>query len=286
MGYTEPVLSTDYIFSGRLWRGDCSIEKYLHKGPGNYYLPVLRLSSDKFDGKTILLLDDQGKAAAAAEGGLAGQLVQKGYQVIVPDLNGFGELSGGYKKGDAMIHDVPLNIWYAGVLTQKSPLAVRVEEIKIIVDFIKHVPLSCEPRKGSPKATEAGERLLTAITCGTLSSDLLHSAVINREFDQIALINPLISYQSIVQERNYHPKFVMSAPAGVIGKYDLSDLVTALYPLKICILNPVNSLDQRVDRTVFDQSYLDARKKYTVSQNFVVTLDEQNVFLKIEQWLE
>ena len=262
-GYIEPVLSKDYIFSGRFWREDCSIEKYLIKASGNYYIPVLRMSSDNFNGKSILLLDDYGKASAAAKGGLAEKLVQKGYQVIIPDLNGYGELSGGYKRGDAIIFGVPLNVWYAGVLTHKSPLAVRVEEIKIIVDFIKSL---------------GATGTLTGISNGTLSADLLHAAVINNEFDQITLINPLISYQSIVQERHYRTKFAMSAPPGVIGKYDLPDLVTALYPLKIYIVNPVNALDDPIDSSIFDKTYTDARKRYGDTQNFVVAFDEEDVF--------
>jgi dienelactone hydrolase len=264
IGYNEPVLSKDYIFSGRFWRDQYSVEKYLVKGPGNYYIPVLRMSSGEYNGKTVLLLDDQGKASAAAKGGIADQLVQKGYQVIVPDLNGFGELSGGYKGGDAIIQGVTLNIWYAGVLTRKSPLAVRVEEIKIMVDFIKEL---------GPYGS------LTGVSNGTLSSDLLHAAVINKEFDQIALINPLISYQSIVQERDYHPKFVMSAPAGVICKYDMSDLVSMLSPMKIYMINPVNSLDQMVDHTVFEHVY-------NGLPHLAVSFNEKDIFSKLNQFLD
>jgi len=264
-------LSKEYLFSGRMWRDDCSIEKYLVKGTGDYYIPVLRLSSEKSTGKVILLLDDQGKASAAAKGGLAEKLVEKGYQVIMPDLNGIGELGGGYKGGDARIMGVPLNVWYGGILTHKFPLAIRVEEIKIVVDFIKELGTF---------------GTLTGIACGTLSADLLHAVVINRDFNQIALINPLFSYQSIVQERNYHPKFVMSAPAGVIGQYDLPDLVTAIAPFKICMLNPVNALDQMVDNSTFEEAYSDAREKYGDSKNLVVGCKEADVFLKLDQWLD
>ena len=271
IGYTEPVQSMDYIFSGRFLREDYSIEKYMLKGPGNYYIPLLLLSSGNFNGKTILLLDDQGKASAAVKGGLAEQLVLKGYQVIAPDLNGFGELCGGYTFGDAIIQDVPLNVWYAGILTHKFPLSIRVEEIKIIVDFIKH-SLSF--------GYEHDMRSLTGIACGTLTSDLLHAVAINGQFNQIALINPLISYQSIVQERDYRTKFVMSTPAGVIGKYDLPDLVTAISPLKIYMINPVNALNQMVDSAVFEQTYMDARK------NMMVDFNQNDIFLKLEQWLD
>jgi len=271
MGYTEPELSKDYIFSGRLWRDDCFIEKYLLKGTGSYYIPVLRLSSIKFDGKTILLLDDQGKESAAKKGGLAEKLVQKGYQVIVPDMNGFGELCGYNFKKATFLTGEPMKVWHAGILTHKSPLSVRVEDIKIIVDFIKH---------NSPAYGEEQEvKSLTAIAAGILTSDLLHAAVIHGQFDKIALISPLISYQSIVQEKNYHPKFYLSTPAGVIGKYDLPDLVAALSPMKICMVNPVNALDIMVENSIFDQTY----KK---TQNLSVVFDKKNVFLKIDQWLD
>ena len=270
-GYCEPEPSNDHIFSGRLWRDDCAIEKYLIKGTGDYYIPLLRLFSEKSNGKTVLLLDDQGKALAAAKGGLAEKLAQKGYQVIVPDLNGYGELGGGYTEGDAIIQGVPLNVWYAGILTHKSPLAIRVEEIKIILGFIKSITAS-----GS----------VTGIACGTLTSDLLHSAVIHKELNQIALINPLFSYQSIVYERNYHPKFVMSALPEVIGKYDLPDLVTAIYPMKICILNPVNAIDQPVDNKTFEQAYTVAKKKYDLSQKMVVGFNEKDLFLQLVLWIE
>jgi len=269
-GYVEPELSRDYIFSGRLWRGDMAIEKYLIKATGHYYIPVLRLSSNKRNGQTILGIDDKGKASAAAKGGMAEKLALQGYQVILPDMNGYGELSGGYKKGDAIIQDIPLNIWYAGLLTHKSPLSIRVEDLKIVVDFIKTL--------GSPGP-------ITGIASGVLTSDLLHAAVINNEFAQIALINPLYAYRSIVLEKNYHPKYVMSTLPGIIAHYDLPDLVTAIYPLKIGIFNPVNASDQPIDHTLFDQTYTEAQQKYANSPNLKVTCQTPDVFSNLQQWL-
>ena len=269
-GYSEPAFSKDFIFSGRLLRENISIEKYLIKGAGSYYIPVLRLSLVGHPtNKTILLLDDKGKASAAEKGGLAEQLVQKGYQVIVPDLNGYGELSGGIKREDAA--DVPMNVWYAGILTHKSLLAVRMEEIKIIVDFINEL---------GPSGT------LTGIADGVLSADLLHSAVIDRLFNQIALINPLLSYRSIVEERFYHPKFILSAPAGVIACYDLPDLVAAFAPLRICLLNPVDAINQTVDQTRFFQTYSESISVSGESRNLAVGFDVKDTFLALDQWLE
>ena len=297
-GYREPVITKDYIFSGRLWRDNCSIEKYLIKGVGHYYIPLLCLSSNtntgkladgrgepndipltpfkggKYSpntGKVVLLIDDQGKASAAAKGGLAERLALKGYKVIVPDLSGFGESGEGLPEGETNKQMVSLKNWFAGILTQYSPLAVRLEELKIIVDFINGSGMT---------------GTLTGIACGTSSSDLLHAAVIHRTFNQIALINPLMSFRSIVQEKDYLQKFVRSTPAGVIPNYDLPDLVTALAPLKISLMNPVNALDQPVDRHVFDQTYADARKKYGDSPNLAVYFNENDPYVIIESIIE
>ena len=73
---------------------------------------------------------------------------------------------------------------------------------------------------------------------------------------------------------------------GVIGKYDLPDLVTAICPLRICILNPVSAVDQIVDASIFEQVYKDAVKKYSGSQNLMIGFNEDDVFLKLEKWLE
>lgn len=270
-GYCEPESPKEHFFSGRFWRDGCAIEKYLVKSAGSYYIPVLRLSTENSNGQCILLLDDQGKSSAAAKDGLAEKLAKKGYQVIVPDLNGFGELSGGFKYGDAIIQDIPLNVWYAGILTHKSPLAIRMEEIRILADFIN---------------TLGDTRSITGIACGVLTSDLLHAAVVNKDFNRIALINPLYSYLSIVQEKEYRPKYAMSAAAGVIANYDMPDLTAAVYPMKIAMLNPVNSCDRQIDVNLFDQTYRNAKRLYEGSQNWLSCCKETDVFSKLEQWLK
>ena len=271
IGYNDPALSQESIFSGRLWRNACAIEKYLIKGTGHYYIPVLRLTTNNTHGKTVLLLDDRGKASAASKDGLAEQLALQGYQVIVPDLSGYGELSRPKNDIGFSIQDVPLYIWCAGLLTHKSPLAVRVEEIKRVTDFIK---------------TLDGSGALTGLAFGTLTPVLLHAAVINNDFNQLALVDPLYAYESIVRERDYRMKFVMSTPDGVIGKYDLPDLIAALSPVKILMINPVNALDKPVDKAVFDHTYSDVKNKYGDSPHWTVVLNEQDVYFRLLQWLK
>jgi hypothetical protein len=54
----------------------------------------------------------------------------------------------------------------------------------------------------------------------------------------------------------------MSAAPGVIGAYDLPDLVTALVPQKIWIAHPVDALDEVVDLSEFNASCAFAKEQF------------------------
>jgi len=274
-GYVEPTKPKDYIFSGRLWRDGYSIEKYLIKGSGNYYIPLLYMIPDKITRENILLLDENGKISAAEKGKLAEQLVQSGHCVAIPDLIDIGELGGGFKRGDAIIDGVPLNVWYAGILSKKSPLSIRVEEIKIIESFMKVLNYT------------SGN--IVGVAQGTLTSDLLHSAVINVMFKKIVLIEPLISYESIVKEKNYRTKFIMSAVPAVIGQYDLSDLAASIMPTELLFVNPVNAFGTKVDSQTFEKTYskvIDYRRKNDAGELSFSNQDNQSgVNGKILSWI-
>lgn len=241
-GYENPPATRDVVFSGRMQKSEYALEKYLVRGVSNYYLPVLWLKPEKANGKTILFLDDKGKATALEKDGVVDQLARQGYAVIVPDLSGYGELGNGYmKEGDAILEEVPLNLWYAGIQTHQSLAAVRAGEIAILADFVKKLPLTPQH--------------LAAAASGTLTSDLLHAATIANPFESIILLNPLVSYQSISEQPNYKPKFVMSAVAGALVHYDLPDLVAALAPKRLLLINPVDASEKALSQDQISNAY-------------------------------
>ncbi|MBO9616888.1 MAG: acetylxylan esterase [Dyadobacter sp.] len=247
-GFTKPAGKADVVFSGRLHRPEYAIEKYLVKGSGSYHLPVLWLKPARSTGATILLLNEQGKGEAVQKGKLADQLASKGYEVVVPDLSGTGELGSGFiRGGDSVIDDIPLNLWFFGILTNKSLVATRAEEIMILADFIK--------KSGTPHTK------LSGVAVGTLTSDLLHAAAIDNPFDKLVLVQPLTSYQSIAEERLYKPRFALSAVPGALAEYDLPDLVEVLSSKGLLLLNPVTANDKPVDQKRADAIYKQAPGK-------------------------
>lgn len=96
------------------------------------------------------------------------------------------------------------------------------------------------------------------IAHGTLTSDLLHSAVFSNSFDRIILSNPLTSYQSIAEQQGYEPKFVMSSVAGALQAYDLPDLVAFLSPRPMLLLNPVDATGVEISEKEAEKVYQDA----------------------------
>lgn len=273
-GYETQPATRDVVFSGRTQKPDYAIEKYLVRGMSQYYLPVLWLKPEKANGKAILFLDERGKTTALEKEGVVDQLARQGYEVIVPDLSGFGELANGYmKEGDAILDEVPLNLWYAGIQTHQSLVAVRAGEIAILSDFIK-------------RSTAVLQHLAVAAS-GTLTSDLLHAAIIHNPFEQIILLNPLVSYQSITEQPDYKPKFVMSSVAGALVQYDLPDLVAALAPNRLLVINPVDAGEKELSQDQISTAYQKAFATPPSPASFIRSkVSPQNYAATISEWIK
>jgi hypothetical protein len=202
------------------------LEKYLIPGSGDYMIPLaLFVPSGNNKGEAILFLHEKGKNYAANMDSLAKRLVAEGYTILLGDLPGIGELGPGYLKGDAYIEDVSYNQWFAGILTGKSIVGLRAEDIVRMTNFIK----TNLPQNNS----------ITAISVGVLGSEIIHAAVFDGSIQRVCLVQPFVSFAEIAQTREYSPGFIPSTVAGAIETYDLADLMAALCPRKLMIINPL-----------------------------------------------
>ena len=201
---------------------------------------------------------------AAQKGQIAEQLVGQGFEIVLPDVSGTGELASGFmKSGDSVIDDIPLNLWFTGILTHKNLVAVRAEEISILADFVK---------------SAGAATTLSAVASGTLTSDLLHAAAIENPFHKLVLIHPLISYQSITEEKLYKTKFALSAVAGAMPVYDLPDLVGMLSSQGLLLINPITATEKEIDQNRANSIYAQALKQ-TDPSNFEIRRE-----LKSDAW--
>ncbi len=264
-GFTPPTAG-EVIFSGKFQRDGYDMERYLVKGPGAYYLPVLWLKSPQATAKPLLYIDSKGKAAVAGEGGTAEQLLKAGYDVVLPDLSGSGELANAaLPGGDSQLDSTSLNLWFTGILTQKSLVAVRMEEIRLLVEFIK--------KKGNTAS-------VTAIGAGTLVPDVLHAALLTPAIGRLALLDGLISYRSLVEQEQYLPRYIPSVVAGAINTYDLPGLVAALAPRKVLLSGLADGAGHSAAESEIAKYYTSENKHIRLVQN------PRNISVMLLEWLE
>lgn len=231
-GFVAPKLK-EVIFSGNYPRQGYTIEKYIINGPGAYYLPILWLRPSTESREVLLYIHEKGKAAVMSNPAFVEQLLQAGYEVVLPDLSGAGELAKTYLPGgDSFIDSTSFNLWYAGILTHKSLVAVRMEEMLLVTEFIK---------KTRKKA------VITAVGTGIFTPELLHAALVSESFERIALLNGLVSYRSLVETESYQARFIPSVVAGALPQYDLPDLVTTLASRPILLAGTTDAAGQVMD---------------------------------------
>ena len=231
-GYKEPSVINDPVFTGRIQREGYVIEKYFVKGEGDYVIPFLLLIPEKPNDKALIYLHPSGKSAGAPVGGEMEWFVRNGFTVLAPDIIGIGEMGPGVFKGDADIDSISYNLWFTSTLIGRSIVGIRAGDVVRLTRLLK-------------KNFELSE--VYALARKEMAPVLLHAAAFEPDIKRIALIEPYSSYQSIVMNRFYNPKFVYSIVPGALNAYDLPDLAASLAPRKLLMANITDGNSQSTD---------------------------------------
>jgi len=239
------------LFSGRYVKENYILEKYLLAGTGDYMLPgALYIPTQKRSEQLVLLLD--GNSLSETPDTLLHLLLKDGHSVFRTDLPGLGLLGPGYLRGDAYIDGVSLNQWFAGILVGESIVGLRASDILKWVATLKH-------------HFEEYKRV-SAIAGGSLASELLHAAVADKGIDQLFLWKPMLSYAAIASTKDYPTSWIYSTVAGALTSYDLPDLMAAIAPRKLWLMNPQLTAKEKVTKKMADQ-YLNYPKSIFEAQN-------------------
>ncbi len=221
----------------------------------------------------MILLDDRGMDHAANQDSLSNLLVKQGLSVLLVDIPGIGEMGPGYMRGDAYIDNVSYNQWFAGILTGKSLVGLRAEDIVRITHFIK--------------TNLQGVESISAIASGTTGSGLLHAALFDSSIQKVCLKESYLGFADIALSIDYVPAFIPSIVAGAIEEYDLQDLMAGIYPRKLLIVNPLSGNGTLADRKKADDLLSFPNKVYEQNANFSYTCenDQIQVIEHILKWL-
>lgn len=232
-GYREPIEQRPEVFVGRYVRDNHDVEKYFIRGEGDYPIPYLKFRPHNPTNKWIVYLHPEGKSAEARENGEIAWLAGQGYSIIVPDLPGIGEMGPGLPRGDSYIGNVSYNILFAAVQIGRSITGLRAGDVNRLIKTVT-----------STSGAETDE--VTILARGTLTPEAMHAAVFNQNISNVILIEPLISYESIVMNKNYNPEWAHSLVPGALKAYDLPDLAAAIAPRRLLFINPVNENSKKV----------------------------------------
>ncbi|WP_162419187.1 alpha/beta hydrolase family protein [Cyclobacterium roseum] len=212
-GYLEPVGTSERMMTGRYQRDGYTVEKHLIKGEGGYWIPFLLLVPEEITTEAVLYLHPEGKAADASVGGEMEALVKEGAMVMAPDLLNTGEMGSGGFNGDSNFKGNSYNHWFGSILIGRSLVGLHAGDANRLAKVLQEV---------------SGSKTIKGLAKGRMSAVLLHAANYNEAYSSIALIDPMVSYRALVQERNYDPSLIPFAVANSVSHYDLPDLLENL----------------------------------------------------------
>lgn len=221
-GYIEPEKVEKPVLTGTIVREKYIIEKYFIIGEGDYVIPYLLFKPVQSSTEATIYIHPSGKAADAEPGGEIEKLVSKGFIVLAPDLIGTGETGPGILQGDAYFEGVSHNLWYAAMICGRSLVGIRAGDVVRLAMVLRDYH---------------NIKKITAMAKGDMSPVLIHAAAFNPLIERVILNEPSPSYLSIVKERMYSPSLIINSVPGALKKYDLPDLVNAIKPREVVIIN-------------------------------------------------
>jgi cephalosporin-C deacetylase-like acetyl esterase len=229
-GFQKPAGIPESVFTGRIEGKGFRVDKYFIEGEGDYPVPYLVYVPQKLNGKSVICLYPSGKGADIPKSGEVYRLVRKGYLVLVPDLIGTGETSPeGWNTRTFFNHagftGISYPLWYMSVLTGRTIVGIRAGDLLRLVNVLQ--------RDFAPKE-------IYGIAREEMSAVLIHAAAFDSAISRIALLDPIVSYMSMVMEQFYSPAYVGNAVPGAIRYYDLPDLAASLAPRKLLLVDPLH----------------------------------------------
>ncbi len=277
-GYEVPGKADDPVFSGREVFDEYVVEKYLLQGGGSYKLPVLVMVPREYiNSKAAILLNPDGKEMEVSEGSLGRWLMEQGYHVVLPDIGGVGELNPTDQVTDEFIDHSMYRHWYAGILTGKTPVGLKMRDISLLVQFIE-------------KNLSVSGQNIDGIARGILANDLLHAAAGLDLFERIALIDPLVSFRSLVMNRNYRPQYAEATVPGVLLYYDLPDLAAGLAPRKLLMIDIRNQDGDMIDQIENNEDIIVIKRSFEekkAGQHLEIKTSTNNTYEELfGNWME
>ncbi|MBD3266893.1 prolyl oligopeptidase family serine peptidase [bacterium] len=276
-GYQDPTVKpVDAVLTGR-YNENGIIEKRFIEGVGDYPIPFLVMIPEQIRKNTVILyLDPEGKNVQSESQFFYKSFLDSGHIVVIPDLINTGEVGPTEYNGDATINGISSNIWYMAVQNAVSIAGIRAADVNRLAGYLSQ---------------RFPDRKIAGASRGDMNAVLLHASVMNPQIKALAMLNPLVSYESIVMNRYYSMEVLYSAPGGVLKGYDLPDLAACLAPNPILMMNPVDQNLESVSQDQINNAYHFTRHIYqnqNAGDDLIIKnrMDESSIQSTVSDWLD
>ena len=221
------------------------MEKFIYESEPGIIVPAVLFVPKMSEGRkpAVVYVNDRGKSAGASEGAV-NQLVKRGFVVLAMDMRGCGETrppQNPDESNETYRYFGQYDSAMRALLVGKTLVGMRAEDISRGVDLLASRP-------------EVDAARIYGFGVGPGALTLLHEAVLDERIKELALVGMLDSYESVTTHR-IHRNIYESLVPGALKVYDLRDLVAAIAPRPVWIVDAVDPLGKRVQTEEVRKEY-------------------------------
>jgi len=244
-GQAVPVTSF-----GVIERPGYRIEKLIYESEPGIKVPTLLFVPKVPEGRkpAVVFVHGRGKAADSGPGGDVEQLVQAGHIALSVDVRGMGETRQAADSDDFFRYFGVYESAMTALLTGNPLVGMRALDIQRGVDLLSG-RTDVDPQRISAFGKEKG------------AVPTLFAALLDTRIKKLALEGMLDSYQSAVRNK-IHRGLFEDVIVGALKSFDLPDLVAAMSPRPVWIMNGTDPLGHRVDEKGVQTQYAVARRAF------------------------
>ncbi|HVH69715.1 MAG TPA: acetylxylan esterase [Candidatus Dormibacteraeota bacterium] len=254
--YEPPSGPLQVAHYGAITRSGYGIEKLIYESEPGIVIPALLYVPEAGASKkaAVLMVTGDGKAASTAE---AEQFATSGTVVLSIDMRGTGET-----RVDTDVNSREFDHYFGdfsdimtALLVGKTMAGMRA------LDVARGIDLLVSRKEVDPYQVYGYGKYEGALP-------LLYASVLDSRIRRVVLAGMLVSYESVVNSR-VHRHVLEGVAPGMLKSYDLQDLVAALAPRDVWIVNGQDPLGHELPASQVRKEYqraLEAFHKEGASQ--------------------
>jgi hypothetical protein len=181
-----------------------------------------------------LIVDPTVRTKLALPDGPLEQLARAGQVVLAVEPRG-AAVEADEPTGDDPLLGTAVQLERRAEVVGKTLVGLRTSDLLRAMDLLAQLP-DVDPAR------------IGAFAAGPYAVPLLHAAVLDERLRRVILRDTLVSYRSVL-DHSIHRNLPEIAVPGVLLSYDLDDLMMALAPRRLTLVNPLDPVGQPMRRT-------------------------------------